>query len=166
MGKMRKRSRTDLESGALLRTRSLVDRMRTLYRELEQLTDAPITMHRALLCIGEEPGMSASLLAVRLGMKRPAMSQALKSMTSRGWITRRASATDGRSVHIGLTLAGRQVLKLSSDRAVGMLKRAIETLPLEDLQHLDAGVAALLEKLPSQRITDKVARRTGIPPQS
>jgi DNA-binding MarR family transcriptional regulator len=163
MRKKQSRNRTNLENSALLRTRSVVDRMRALYRELEQLTDAPITLHRALLCIGEDPGLSVSVLAVRSGMKRPAMSQALKSMTSRGWVTRRASTTDRRSVHLDLTAAGRQVLKLTSGRAVGMLKRAIQNLTLQDLLQLDAGLAALLEELPSQRFTDSVARRTAVP---
>jgi hypothetical protein len=68
----------DLQRQAVIATRSLVDRMRRLYRELEQLTGAPITLHRATLCIGEEPGLAASDLARRLGMKRPAVSQVLR----------------------------------------------------------------------------------------
>ena len=55
------------EHRALLAARALVDRMRGLYRELEQLTAAPIGMHRALNAIGAAPGIQASRLAQALG---------------------------------------------------------------------------------------------------
>ncbi|HEX5688471.1 MAG TPA: hypothetical protein VFX76_00615, partial [Roseiflexaceae bacterium] len=67
-------ARATREQRALLAARALVDRMRTLYRELEQLTGTHIAAHRALTCIGSEPGIAASKLASALGMRRPALS--------------------------------------------------------------------------------------------
>jgi DNA-binding MarR family transcriptional regulator len=146
--------RADLEREALLATRSLVDRMRTLYRELEQLTGAPISMHRAMLCIGEEPGLAASELARRLGMKRPAVSQLLRSLSSRGWIERVRDTEDNRSVKISPTPEGRQLLRLTSGRAVGTLKRAVHSLATEDIGHLARGLGALLATLPPETPVD------------
>lgn len=152
---MRKNSRgpdrTSIESRALIGARSLVDQMRSLYRELEQMTDAPITLHRAIMCIGEEPGIAASQLASRLGMKRPAVSQVLKNLAARGWIERRRSDADQRSVRIYVTAEGRKLLKLTSGRAVGILKRAVQALPGDELLRLATGLEALLEKLPAER---------------
>lgn len=137
-----------LERDALLSARSLVDRMRTLYRELERTTDAPITVHRALACISEEPGIPASRLAARLGMQRPAVSHVLKGLVARGWIERRRHEGDQRSVQVHPTANGQQILRATSGRAVGTLQRAVRGLNARNLQQLADGLAALLAQLP------------------
>ena len=50
-------SRAQREHAALLLARTLVDRARALYRELEQRTGAPVQAHRALAVIAAEPGI-------------------------------------------------------------------------------------------------------------
>jgi len=140
-----------LERDALLSARALVDRMRTLYRELERMTDAPITVHRALACIGEDPGIPASRLATRLGMQRPAVSHVLKGLVARGWIERRRHEGDQRSVQIHPTADGQQILRATSGRAVGTLQRAVRGLNARQLQQLADGLAALLARLPDAR---------------
>ena len=137
-----------LERDALLSARALVDRMRTLYRELERATDAPITVHRALACIGEEPGIPASRLATRLGMQRPAVSHVLKGLAARGWIERRRHEGDQRSVHIHATADGQQIMRATSGRAVGTLQRAVRGMSARQLRQLADGLAALLARLP------------------
>jgi DNA-binding MarR family transcriptional regulator len=140
--------RSVLERDALLSARALVDRMRTLYRELERATDAPITVHRALACIGEEPGIPASRLATRLGMQRPAVSHVLKGLAARGWIERRRHDGDQRSVQIHATAEGQQIMRATSGRAVGTLQRAVRGMSARQLQQLAEGLAALLARLP------------------
>ena len=137
-----------LEREALLSARALVDRMRTLYRELERMTDAPITVHRALACIDEEPGIPASRLATRLGMQRPAVSHVLKGLVARGWIERRRHEGDQRSVQIHPTTDGQRILRATSGRAVGTLQRAVRGLSARELNQLASGLAALLGRLP------------------
>jgi DNA-binding MarR family transcriptional regulator len=122
--------------------------MRTLYRELERLTDAPITLHRALVCIGNEPGLTASKLAVMLGMQRPAVSHVLKSLVARGWIERRRSEADQRAVRVYPTRAGKQLLHVTAGRAVGTLQRAVCNLSTRDLERLTEGIEAVLPHLP------------------
>jgi DNA-binding MarR family transcriptional regulator len=140
--------RAALENRALLAARELVDRMRTLYRELEQLTGAPIGLHRALVCIGNDPGLPASRLASRLGMQRPAVSQILKSLTLRGWIERRRSQQDQRAIQIHATAAGRQILRETAGRAVFTLQRAVCKLPQAQLEQFAGSVELLLTLLP------------------
>jgi DNA-binding MarR family transcriptional regulator len=165
-------SRGALESAALLSARALVDRMRTLYRELERMTDAPITVHRALACIGEEPGIPASRLATRLGMQRPAVSHVLKGLAARGWIERRRHEGDQRSVQIHTTADGQQILRATSGRAVGTLQRAVRGLSARQLQQLADGLAALLARLPdaqppqSRSTAAIISRRSGSKPRS
>ncbi len=142
--------RLALENRALLAARALVDRMRALYRELEQMTGAPITHHRALVSIGQEPGLTASRLAALLGMQRPAVSQLLKSMTQRGWVERRRSDEDQRAVHVFITAAGKQVLQATAGRAVFTLQRAVCSMSVEKLEALIGSVEMLLTQLPEQ----------------
>ena len=151
--------RAILESEALIAARALVDRMRTLYRELERLTDAPITLHRALVCIGNQPGLPASELARQLGMKKPAVSQTLKSLATRGWIERRRHDVDQRSVQIHVTAAGEKILKATAGRAVVTLQRAVRNLSSGDLTRLARGLKSLLSLLPESSATPVVTKR-------
>ncbi len=136
--------------------------MRTLYRELERMTDAPITVHRALSCIAEEPGMPASQLATRLGMQRPAVSHVLKGLVARGWIERRRHAVDQRSVQVHPTADGQQILRATSGRAVGTLQRAVRGLSARQLQQLADGLGALLARLPDAPLPKVPARAASI----
>jgi DNA-binding MarR family transcriptional regulator len=141
-------TRPQLERLALFASRTLVDRMRTLYRELERQTDAPISMHRALACIGNEPGISASRLADALGMQRPAVSHVLRGLAERGWIERKRQHEDQRSVRLYATAAGRGILGATSGRAAGTLQRSVRRLSDDALTGLALGLQALLEHLP------------------
>lgn len=152
--------RAALESRALLAARALVDRMRALYRELEQMTGAPITLHRALVCIGNEPGLPASRLAAQLGMQRPAVSQLLKNLAARGWIERRRSDADQRAIQIHITAAGKAILQATAGRAVFTLQRAVCSLPNRELQQFADGLELLLVQLPERAPVEIPARGT------
>ena len=164
--------RASIERDALFAARSLVDRMRTMYRELERMTDTPITVHRALACIGENPGLRASELATRLGMQRPAVSHVLKGLAARGWVERRRHAGDQRSIQIHVTAEGEQILRATGGRAVGTLQRAVRSLELDELRQLAVGLAALLARLPeptssqSSERASAVARRPSAAPRA
>jgi DNA-binding MarR family transcriptional regulator len=164
--------RDALERDALLSARALVDRMRAIYRELERATDAPITMHRALTCIAETPGLGASQLAMRLGMQRPAVSHVLKGLAARGWIERRRHDGDQRSIQLHATAVGQQILRATSGRAVGTLQRAVRGLSSRELAQLAAGLASLLARLPDPPTpaapsrAGSVARRTTSGPRA
>jgi DNA-binding MarR family transcriptional regulator len=146
--KTRAKTREAREQQALIAARALVDRMRTMYRELEKLTGAPITAHRVLTCVGSDPGMAASKLAASLGMKRPALSHAIKDLVERGWIERIRHEQDQRSVHLFVTAEGRKVLKATSGKAVATLQRAVTRLSDEELTSVAGALATLLKHLP------------------
>ena len=150
--------RKPLERAALLAARTLVDRMRALYRELERQTDAPITLHRALNYISENPGMTASNLATALGMQRPAVSHTLKGLAERGWIERRRHASDQRSVRLHVTAPGEHVIGATAGRAVGTLQRCVRNLSPQELRGLAVGLDALLINLPPPPSTKKIRR--------
>jgi DNA-binding MarR family transcriptional regulator len=152
--------RTELELRALLAARTLVDRMRALYRELEQLTGAPISMHRALNAVGAEPGIQASRLAAALGMQRPAISHLLRGMVERGWIDRVRADSDQRAVRIYLTAAGQRMLKLTAGRAAGILQRSVRALADADVERLALALPLLVQQLPGISRTANAAPAT------
>jgi len=134
----------------LLSARLFADSMRALYVELEELTDAPVSMHRALNVIAMDSGLPASRLAERLGMRRPALSQLLRGLVTRGWVARQRAETDQRVVRIYLTPAGQRLVKSTSGRAVSMLQRAVRGLSVADLERLAKSVPVLVEQLPKR----------------
>ncbi len=145
VGKLLQRDRQRRE--ALLAARSVIDQMREQYRALERATGAPIASHRVLAAIAATPGIGASALAQRLGMNRPAMSQALKSLEERGWISRRRDLGDGRSVRLRLTVAGGQLLRSTVARASGRLDRCIRALSDPELRAATVGLRAIARQL-------------------
>jgi len=152
------RPRAAAERRALLAARALVDRMRDLYRGLERLTGAPIGVHRALACIHDAHGISASGLADALGMRRPAVSHILNGLAERGWVERLRSVDDQRSVRLYLTAEGRRIVALTAGRASGTLQRAVRALPTAQLQGLAIGLEALLPHVPELVPADRSAR--------
>ena len=145
----REEARKALEQRALLAARALVDRMRAMYRELEQLTGASIAAHRALTCIHGTPGIAASQLAAALGMGRSAMSHVLNDLDERGWIERRRDAEDHRSVRIHVTGEGRNLLRATSGKAVMNLQRAVSQLQDAELGSVAGGIERMLQHLPA-----------------
>ncbi len=150
--------RTAAEREVLLAVRALVDRVRALYRELEDLTDMPIGVLRALTGIEERPGANSSELASMLGLQRPAMSQTLRIMLRRGLVTRVREVRDQRAVQIHLTAEGRRILRISSGRAVDVLKRAVCSLDDADLGALASALPSLLHRLPDRRTVPSIVR--------
>jgi MarR family transcriptional regulator, organic hydroperoxide resistance regulator len=145
VGKLLHRERQRRE--ALLAVRAVIDQMRERYRALERKTGAPITSHRVLAAIAVRPGIGASALAQQLGMNRPAMSQALKSLEERGWISRRRDLGDGRSVQLRLTQSGSQLLRSTVGRASGTLDRCIRALSDAELHAATVGLRAIAKQL-------------------
>jgi DNA-binding MarR family transcriptional regulator len=138
------RSRAEREQAALLLARTLVDRTRTLYRELEHRTGAPVQAHRALAGISSAPGIQSSQLAHSLGMERSALSHLLRALSEQGWIERRRSADDQRAVHLYVTAAGTGILGATAGRMAGVLRRAVEQLDAATLAELERSLQALL----------------------
>lgn len=152
-------SRASVEHSALMRARELVDRMRSLYRELEVATGAPVVMHRALAIIAAEPGIPASQLAAALGLQRSTMSHVLKALSLKKWIERRRSAEDQRSVRVHVTAAGRGVLHATAGRVSGVLQSAVRQIDEQQLHQLDQSLEVLLRHIgPSRPIAVKSHR--------
>jgi DNA-binding MarR family transcriptional regulator len=121
--------------------------MRASYRELEQLTGAPITLHRALVVIAARPGITASQLAAALGMKRPAVSHVLKGMAKRAWVERVRTTSDQRSVQLFVAPQGQRIIRDTGGKASGRLQRAMQRLSDVEIDGLAIAMPALMKQL-------------------
>lgn len=55
--------------------------------------------------------LGANAFADAVGISRPTATGVLRTLEGRGWVTRRADPTDGRSVLVSLTLEGRAMIE-------------------------------------------------------
>ncbi|MEP0321929.1 MarR family winged helix-turn-helix transcriptional regulator [Bauldia litoralis] len=81
-----------------------------------------------------------SHVAEYLGTTRGTMSQTLKSLVRKGYVTERQSETDKRSISFELTEAGRPLAGRE-----GALADAIKALPAQDQDRLSESLSALLK---------------------
>lgn len=139
--------RLEVQQAALLLARSLVDRTRSLYRELEYSTGAPVQAHRALALIADSPGIQSSHLAASLGMERSALSHLLRTLSEQGWIERRRESHDQRSVHLHVTRAGHDMVGATAGRMVGVLQNAVQQLDDSHLLELESALRALMQHI-------------------
>lgn len=93
---------------AILRTAELIDRACS-----EQLAQFDLTESRfaALLAAAQQPEASPAQLAEQLDVSRAAITGLVDGLVRRGLVTRRAHATDRRSLTISITPAGQQTLE-------------------------------------------------------
>ncbi|HEY4340309.1 MAG TPA: MarR family transcriptional regulator [Steroidobacteraceae bacterium] len=146
----------------LLTLRNLVDETRERYRELERNSGAPIAAHRALAHIAASPGITASDLAQELGMRRPAMSQVLKILAERAWIRRHRPQQDQRTVCLEVTAAGEALVRATSGRVVGALRRSVSALSNRELLAAQVGLGALLRHLLPDDLKGVLTRRRAL----
>jgi DNA-binding MarR family transcriptional regulator len=101
------------EQEAFLNLWRTYDRLRALEDELFGNFDLTPQQYNALrLLRGEHPGRLATLaLAARLVSRAPDITRLLDKLESRGLIERERPAEDRRTVHVGITKAGLDLLR-------------------------------------------------------
>ncbi len=92
-------------------------------------------------------------LAEFLGLTKGTVSQTVAVLESKGLLTRRADARDGRKVHLALTAAGRRIARAQLDR--GLLARAVASMNGPDARVFEESLRELMRA--SQRRNDAVA---------
>lgn len=84
-----------------------------------QLVGDGVTLRQfaVLAAISETPGLSQSDLVRATGVDRSTLADIMSRMERRGWVTRAASALDGRAHAVRLTSAGEEVLRAATNHA-------------------------------------------------
>ena len=102
-------------------------------------------MWLVLTGIGEDGVRTPSELADYIGITRPAASRLLKRMEARGFVVRAEGDGDGRSVDLGLTEAGQEVLDRARPRVDAMTAHFVSKLDGATYAALMDGLAGLAE---------------------
>ena len=102
--------------------------MQTRLEEVLAAEDLTRMMWLVLTGLGEDGVRTPSELADYIGITRPAASRLLKRMEARGFDIRADGDGDGRSIALGLTEAGREVLERARPRVDAMTAHFVSKL--------------------------------------
>lgn len=118
----------------LLETAPLV--MRAIRAQLRNHLDADLSVpqFRTLRYLRREPNATLSALAEHIGVTLPAASRMVDGLVARGYIERRLSAADRRSIDLSLSEKGEAMLDASQRQALLALSEQLGSLS-EDERH-------------------------------
>ncbi|MCH9649364.1 MAG: MarR family winged helix-turn-helix transcriptional regulator [Deltaproteobacteria bacterium] len=118
--------------------------------------DLTPTQGQALVSIHRQAGISLAAVAAGLGVRASTASEAISVLVRKGWVEKRRSLEDRRTLELHLTTEGSQ----EATRAEGwpeFLASAIETLPPEEAETLMKALQRMIREL-QQRGEIPVAR--------
>lgn len=98
--------------------------------------DISIWQWRILAVLGEGEGLTATEVANRTLMDKPAVSRATSSLLERGLISRKSDSSDRRKAALRLTRKGREIYDSILPRALAYEKELISGLTPEDAETL------------------------------
>jgi DNA-binding MarR family transcriptional regulator len=123
--------------------RRVVLALRVWAREAEGKSGVSGAQVFVLEKLAEEPGQSVTRLAESTLTSKPAVSVVVSKLVERGLVRRKPSSSDGRSVVLDITAAGRRALEGAPESPAGRVVAALRRLPRAEL----AEMARLLEHL-------------------
>src|SRR5690606_31877824 len=100
-----------------------------------------------ILTLSEEGGMTAGVLAARLGVKAPTMTRTIGRLEAQGFVERRPDETDGRLTVVHLTEAGRASVDHIAEAGRLSERQAAEGLSEKEVRNLLKLLRAMDENL-------------------
>ncbi len=129
---------------ALRRFRQIYATVRAQFRQVEQAAGTGAAQLRALSLLRERPGLRVGDLAQAMDIHQSTASNLVRTLLQRQLIQAARSAQDARVLQLRLTAAGEKVLQRVDGHYVGVLPRALQALPVEVLNRLNADLDLLL----------------------
>lgn len=100
-----------------------------------------------ILALSEEGGLTAGVLAARLGVKAPTMTRTIGRLEAQGFVARRPDEADGRLTVVHLTEAGRASVAHITEAGKLSERQAAEGLSDKDVRQLLKLLRAMDENL-------------------
>ncbi len=129
---------------ALRRFRQIFAAVRTHFQQVEQLTGTGPAQLRALSILRERPDTRVNELATAMDIHQSTASNLVKALLARKLIRSSRSEADARVLQLRLLPAGERVLQRLPGAYIGVLPRALQTLPETMLRRLNADLDVLL----------------------
>lgn len=129
---------------ALRRFRVIFDSVRTHFQQVEKLTGTGAAQLRALSILRERPGIRLSELAQAMDVHQSTTSNLVKTLIERGLVSTARDEVDRRVLRLRLLPAGARVLQRLRAPYIGVLPKALGSLPPATLQRLNADLDTLI----------------------
>ncbi|MGE5370956.1 MAG: MarR family winged helix-turn-helix transcriptional regulator [Solirubrobacterales bacterium] len=124
--------------------------------------DIPLGVMVAAREISADPGITVSELSRRTGMAKSHISNIIRALEMRGWVEKRPDPDDQRLLHLDLTPAAIQQLRLVRSHIRARLTALVEGIPAQKAADMMAG----LEELQSVLKNDSARKIESGPDQS
>jgi DNA-binding MarR family transcriptional regulator len=119
-----------------------------LFRMVAEL-DSSFSQVKMLFLLEDGGEHSVKEIADALGLSLPAASRAVDGLSQRGYVTRRASATDRRSRLVALTADGRTVVERVLRARLRTLEAFADELTPEERDSLYTALLPIVERITS-----------------
>lgn len=113
--------------------------------------DATVSQYAVLNALDQEPGLSNAELARRAFITPQSMSENLRELEQRGWVTRHRHPEHGRILQTELTKKGREVLRRCEGAVTVIEERMLSSLDAAQRRDLAAALRACVTALDSAR---------------
>ncbi len=129
---------------ALRRFRVIFNAVRSHFQQVEKLTGTGAAQLRALSILRERPGIRLSELAQAMDVHQSTASNLVKTLLERELISTTHNDSDRRVRHLHLQTAGMKILQRMRGPYIGVLPKALSTLPPHTLQRLNSDLDELI----------------------
>ncbi|MDH4283804.1 MAG: MarR family winged helix-turn-helix transcriptional regulator [Gallionellaceae bacterium] len=144
---MSKRTKNQLSIQVLKKFRIIYGSVRQHFREVEQTCGVTGSQLWILQEVSKKPGIGVSELADRLSIHQSTGSQLVEKLVVRGMISKERSSEDQRRVGLHVTEEASKVLKNMPGPAEGVLPEALQAMPEQALESLDASLREVIGQL-------------------
>lgn len=108
------------------------------------------SQHQMLMCLGDNPGCSQTMLAEKLHISTAAVTTTLKKLEKGGYISRETDSADNRTNQLQVTEKGRKVIEHSKQLFYELECDMYAGFSPEELQHLQKYYERILGNLKKQ----------------
>jgi DNA-binding MarR family transcriptional regulator len=115
--------------------------------------EVTLTQYRSLVVLASRGPQGVASLAEALAVTAPTASRLVERLVRKGLVRRRADRQDRRQVRIGLTEAGRDLVRLVTERRRGEIAVLLASIPPDVLEPMATGLrhlAAAAGEVPEQ----------------
>lgn len=143
------RESSDVEPAVqvLRRFRVIFNAVRTHFQQVEKITGTGAAQLRAMSILREQPGIRLSELARAMDIHQSTASNLVKTLIGRKMVAATRDSADRRVQQLQLLPAGNQVLQRMKAPYIGVLPKALQSLPPSTLRHLNSHLDLLIEQM-------------------
>lgn len=132
---------------ALRHFRVIFNAVRTHFQQVEKVTGTGAAQLRAMSILRAQPGIRLSELAQAMDVHQSTASNLVKTLIGRKMVAATRDSADRRVQHLHLLPAGSQVLQRIKAPYIGVLPKALQSLPPSTLRHLNSHLDLLIEQM-------------------